>query len=60
MSSLGFKPDKPRVRFCWHCSKKLRGNFHRVALNQDGREVILHAECLARTTMKEVKRERKK
>jgi len=58
MSSLGFKPDKPRVRFCWICSKKLRANFHRVILNNDGRECIVHRECMERSNYKEVKRER--
>lgn len=35
---------KPRLRFCWVCSRKLQGNFHRVAI-VDGREVIVHASC---------------
>jgi hypothetical protein len=35
---------KPRVPFCWRCSRKLRGNFHRVVV-LDGIERIVHAMC---------------
>lgn len=35
---------RPRLRFCWVCSGKLHGNFHRVAV-VEGREVIVHAIC---------------
>lgn len=35
---------KPRLRFCWVCSRKLHANFHRVAV-VDGHEVVVHADC---------------
>ena len=38
---------KPRLRFCWVCSRKLRANFHRVAI-VNGHEVIVHADCAER------------
>jgi len=38
---------KPRYRFCWACSRQLRGAFHRVCL-VDGHEVIVHAHCAER------------
>lgn len=38
---------KPRLRFCWVCSRQLHGNFHRVAI-VDGHEVIVHATCAER------------
>lgn len=37
----------PRLRWCWVCSRKLQGNFHRVAI-VDGKEVIVHADCAKR------------
>ena len=36
---------KPRLPFCWMCSRKLRANFHRVVV-VDGVERIVHAACL--------------
>lgn len=38
------KSPKPRLPFCWVCSRKLQGNFHRVAI-VDGPEKIVHASC---------------
>jgi hypothetical protein len=35
---------KPRLPFCWVCSRKLHGNFHRVAV-VNGLEVVVHAAC---------------
>lgn len=43
------KPEnkaKPRIRFCWVCSKKLRGNsFSEVTFNKDGLKKIVHKDC---------------
>jgi hypothetical protein len=39
---------RPRLRFCWVCSRQLMGNFHRVAIVDDGNEVIVHADCARR------------
>ncbi len=36
--------SKPRVRFCWACSRKLRGNHHVIRFI-DGHERVLHAIC---------------
>lgn len=38
---------KPKYQFCWSCSRRLHGNFHRVAM-VDGHRVIVHAECARR------------
>lgn len=38
---------KPRLPFCWACSRKLHGNFHRVAI-VGGLEVVVHADCAKR------------
>lgn len=38
---------KPKYRFCWACSRRLHGNFHRVAV-VDGHEVPVHADCAKR------------
>lgn len=35
---------RPKARFCWVCSRKLHGNFHRVAETPDG-PVVVHAAC---------------
>lgn len=35
---------KPRVRFCWHCGNKLRGN-HFVEVMVDELPRIVHKEC---------------
>ena len=35
---------KPRVRFCWSCGRKLRGN-HFVEKEIDGHKRILHKTC---------------
>lgn len=39
---------KPPHRWCWVCSRQLHGNFHRVAIGQDGHEHIVHADCAER------------
>jgi hypothetical protein len=39
------KPAKPRVRFCWECGRKLRGNHH-VEVEIDGAKRILHKKCI--------------
>ena len=36
--------DKPRVRFCWECGKKLYGN-HFTTLMIEDQEKILHKSC---------------
>jgi hypothetical protein len=36
---------KPRVRFCWECGKKLRGN-HFIEVEIDGHKRILHKACI--------------
>ena len=37
---------KPRIRFCWVCSKRLYGRFYReVIYKKDGRPRIVHVEC---------------
>jgi hypothetical protein len=38
---------KPRLPFCWVCSRKLHGRFHRVAVVH-GLEVVVHADCAKR------------
>jgi len=38
------KNNKPRVRFCWECSRKLQGNHH-VEMVIDGHPRILHKSC---------------
>jgi len=35
---------KPRVRICWHCGRKLRGNYFTEVV-RDGHLRILHKEC---------------
>jgi hypothetical protein len=35
---------KPRVRFCWHCGRKLWGN-HYVEMVIDGHSRVLHKFC---------------
>jgi hypothetical protein len=44
MSGAGIA-KRPKLRWCWVCSKQLHGNFHRVAIGQDGHEHIVHAYC---------------
>lgn len=39
------KDTKPKTVFCWHCSRKLRANFHREYKHKDGHTYIVHAEC---------------
>jgi len=41
------KHKRPRLRFCWVCSRQLHGNAHRVAI-VDGRDVVVHAACAER------------
>jgi hypothetical protein len=36
--------DKPRVRFCWNCGKKLYGN-HFKEVEVDGYKKIVHKTC---------------
>lgn len=38
--------EKPRVGFCWHCGNRLRANFYREYISEDGHTYIVHAECL--------------
>lgn len=35
---------KPRVKFCWHCGRKLWGRHH-VELFIDGHDRTLHESC---------------
>jgi len=38
--------EKPRVRFCWECGRKLWGNGHVSAtLKADGHERVMHKGC---------------
>lgn len=46
MSGAGTAVRPPRP-FCWVCSRRLHGNFHRIAI-VDGREVVTHADCAKR------------
>ena len=50
---------KPRYRFCWVCSRQLRGNFHRVCL-VNGHEVITHANCADREKLEAIPNAHKK
>jgi hypothetical protein len=50
------KKPKPHVRFCWLCSRKLRANYYRLILNDDGRVCVVHRECMERSAYQEVKR----
>jgi hypothetical protein len=36
--------EKPRVRFCWECGRKLWGN-HFVEAKVEGHMRILHKKC---------------
>lgn len=49
MSGAG-SAARPRLPFCWVCSRHLRGNFHRVAV-VDGNEVVVHASCAERENL---------
>jgi hypothetical protein len=44
MSGAGIA-KKPRLQWCWVCSRRLQANFHRVAIGPDGHEHIVHADC---------------
>lgn len=35
---------KPRVRFCWECGRKLRGNYF-VEVKFEGHNRIMHKQC---------------
>jgi hypothetical protein len=48
MRSIAGTAAKPPVRWCWACSRKLRGNFHRVVKGPDGHEHVVHANCARR------------
>lgn len=37
-------PKPPRLRLCWHCNKKLRGNHHIERL-VFGHMRVLHKSC---------------
>jgi hypothetical protein len=37
-------PIKPRVRFCWWCSRRLRANYH-VEVEVDGHMRVMHKTC---------------
>jgi hypothetical protein len=39
---------RPRYRFCWWCSLRLRANFHRLMQSSEqpaAAPVIVHADC---------------
>lgn len=36
--------NKPRTRFCWHCSNKLQGN-HFAEFETDNGKVVVHKHC---------------
>lgn len=46
MSGAGTNARPPRS-YCWICSRKFHGNFHRIALVEGG-EVAVHALCAER------------
>lgn len=37
--------EKPRVRFCWECGRKLRGSSFRYLDPGDGIERVVHVQC---------------
>jgi hypothetical protein len=37
-------PPKPRLPFCWECSRKLQGTIHTIVV-VDGVERIVHKAC---------------
>ena len=39
------KKEKPRVRFCWYCGKKLRANYFSEKV-VDRHKRIFHKSCL--------------
>lgn len=45
LRDAGEEPKKPRVRFCWICSRKLWGNSHISVTGPDGNERIMHKFC---------------
>jgi len=38
------KTEKPRVRFCWECGRKLYGN-HFIEKEYEGHKRIFHKQC---------------
>jgi len=46
IESITEKNEKPRVRFCHECSKKLRGNHHSVVrIKGIDHDFIYHKDC---------------
>ena len=44
---IGHKSEfYPRVRFCWHCSRKLRGNSFGLH-TENGHQYTVHKACLS-------------
>jgi hypothetical protein len=39
------KGHRPKTRFCWECSRQLRGNAHAVVVGDDGHAHAVHVEC---------------
>jgi hypothetical protein len=48
--------NKPRVRFCWECGRKLYGNHHAIYKGLDGLERIVHKSCLSECKKQELDR----
>jgi hypothetical protein len=44
-------PEKPRTRFCWHCSRQLHGRAHARILGEDGHEHDVHKACVKGRTI---------
>lgn len=44
-------PEKPRMRFCWDCSRRLHGRVHAVILGEDGMEHDVHKTCVRGRTV---------
>jgi hypothetical protein len=49
------KQPKPRLRWCWECSRQLRGNQYQAEVIE-GHIRIMHKDCAKRRNRKEVAR----
>lgn len=47
MSGAGIA-RKPPIPWCWVCSRRLHGRFHRIAKGADGELHVVHADCAVR------------
>jgi hypothetical protein len=53
MATENVKKKKPRVRFCWECGNKLRGN-HFIEKEVEGHMRILHKSCAMNRDLKAI------